>query len=146
LRKESDDILGELDRQEEHLRLLLSAATIVEITPEGVVDNRPPNDISENAIEEASMAYADKFRHHLLNGNLICRLEARTYSIGNALKSDGLGTTPDSPSTPMSPGPQSPAEDWNQRLRRKKRVGPSVDPANQNSFHNKRPKLFGGSL
>jgi SLIT-ROBO Rho GTPase activating protein len=150
LKKESDELALELDRQEEHICNLLSAATIVEITKDGILDGRPPREVTDESIEEASVVYTDRFRHHLLNGNLIIRLEARAFTIGNALKTNPLEVVAESPRTVLSPtalqSPQSNDIDWFQRQRRKKRVGSATDPATQNIFGPRRPRLFGGSL
>lgn len=150
LKKESDDLALELDRQEEHICNLLSAATIVEITKEGMLDNRPPKEITDESIEEASTVYTDRFRHHLLNGNLIIRLEARSFTIGNALKVFPYEFEVESPQSVQSPNglqsPQSNNIDWFQQQRRKKRIGSGADGAPRNIHNIKRPKLFGGCL
>jgi hypothetical protein len=149
LKKESDELAIELDRQEEHICNLLSAATIVEITKDGIFDGRPPREITDESIEEATIVYTDRFRHHMLNGNLIIRLEARAFTIGNALKTNPLEVVAESPHAIVSPNslqsPQSNDIEWFQRQRRKKRVGSGADPVTQNIFQ-KRPKLFCGSL
>uniref|UniRef100_A0A914XTQ9 Uncharacterized protein n=1 Tax=Panagrolaimus superbus TaxID=310955 RepID=A0A914XTQ9_9BILA len=150
LKKESDELAIELDQQELHICNLLSAATIVEITKDGILDGRPPREITDESIEEATIVYTDRFRHHMLNGNLIIRLEARAFTIGNALKTNPLEVVAESHHTISSASalqsPQSNDIDWFQRQRRKKRVGSGADPVTHNIFGPKRPRLFGGSL
>uniref|UniRef100_A0A7E4W175 Rho-GAP domain-containing protein n=1 Tax=Panagrellus redivivus TaxID=6233 RepID=A0A7E4W175_PANRE len=138
LNAETNEYIDAIEHQDDHIKNLISTALTVQITDDGIVDNRPPVDVSEGALEEANQIYWDKLRHLLLNGNLMSRLEARANSISAVLNNhpgpqshEELRSLPQSPSSP----------EWLARTRRTRRVNPDSRSSLQ-----KRPRLFGGSL
>jgi hypothetical protein len=70
---------------EQRIHSLLAAQHALEITNDGISDNRPQAEALETGLEEAVEAYTTAFNFFVLNANLIARLEARADGIASAL-------------------------------------------------------------
>lgn len=91
LRTESQHMRQTLLQAEQRIHSLLAAQHALEITNEGISDNRPQIEALETELEAATEAYTTAFNFFVLNANLIARLEARADGIAIA-----LGQMPDS--------------------------------------------------
>lgn len=94
LRTESQHMRQTLLQAEQRIHTILAAQHALEITNDGIVDNRPQAEALESELEQAVEAYTTAFNFFVLNANLIARLEARADGIAVA-----LGHMPDSSRT-----------------------------------------------
>uniref|UniRef100_A0A914CR30 Rho-GAP domain-containing protein n=1 Tax=Acrobeloides nanus TaxID=290746 RepID=A0A914CR30_9BILA len=145
LRTESDNVWRTMEETEQQMKNILSAATIVEITEQGIADHRPPSETLETELSQLSDDYLENFRHYLLNSNLIMRLEARSNGIGNARINQDLQNCSLVQYQPTQKAIGAEVVEWHERSRRKKRIGSATEP-DQISAPKKRPRLFGGNL
>jgi hypothetical protein len=59
LRTESDNVWRTMEETEQQMKNILSAATIVEITEQGIADHRPPSETLETELLQLSDDYLE---------------------------------------------------------------------------------------